>query len=583
MAAPPARRPRNLRYAANEHPPNPVSVLIGVQAAVLVTVPVVVVTTIVTRVANQSDAYLSWAIFASMVIGGLFTIVQARRIGGLGAGSLTVMGASGASIGVAVLALVAGGPPLLGTLVVAAALCQFALASRLALLRRIITPVVSGTLTALVSVTVMPVAFAMLTRVPDGTPAAAAPTITVVTFLAVVGLMLRGPRLIRAWTPVLGLGAGCITAAFFGVLDFGPVARAPWVGMPASGITGLDLSFGPRFWVLLPGFLFVMFVITVRQVSDSVRMQRLSRREDKAIDFRRVQGGVAACGAGTLLSGFAGVLPPWPYLAGIALADGIGVAARRVGIFIGAFFIALAFVPKVAGLILSIPLPVLGSYITVFFGLTFAQGMRIIFQQSIGRQSALVAGLSFWIGIGIQFQAIFPSHLATPTARMLANGLTAGGLSILLLSMFLEFTGPRRHRIEMALSPDRLPELDQFLLGFASRYKWDLKARERLRAASEEAVLSLLRQEEDEHAPASEGRRLRVVARNLRDGAWLEFTAATHAGNLENQIMVLGNRPDPTSERDLSLALLRHHASSVQHRQYHNVDLLTVTVNNADM
>ena len=582
MASPPTPG-RNLRFAANERPPNPFSLVIGSQAAVLVCLPLVVVTTIVARAADQSDAYLSWSIFASMVIGGLLTIVQAKRIGGLGAGSLTVMGASGASIGVSALALVAGGPPLLATLVVAAALCQFILASRLALLRRIITPVVSGTLTALVSVTVMPLAFAMLTRVPDGAPPAAAPTISVITFLLVVILMLRGPRLVRAWTPVLGMGAGCIAAAFFGILDFGPVADARWIGVPAPATAGFDLGFGSSFWVLLPGFLFVTFVITVRQVSDTVRMQRLSRREPRAIDFRRVQGGVAACGAGTLLSGFAGVLPPWPYAAGIALASGAGVAARRIGIFIGAFFIAFAFVPKITALILAIPLPVIGAYIMVIFGLIFAQGMRVIFQESIGRHHALVAGLSFWIGIGIQFQAIFPLQLGTPTARMLANGLTAGGLSILLLSLFMDLTGPRRHRTEMALSPDRLPDLDKFLVGFAARYKWGVKARERLRAASEEALLSLLRQEENEHGPASEGRRLRVVARNVRDGAQLEFTAATHAGNLENQMVLLGNRPDPTSERDVALALLRHHASSVTHRQYHNVDILTVHVSNAQM
>ncbi len=577
MAALPAQGP-GLRFAANERPPNPFSVIVGLQAAILVSVPVVVVTTIVTRVANQSDVYLSWAIFASMVIGGLVTIIQARRIGGLGAGTLTVMGASGASIGVAVLALVAGGPALLGTLVVAAALCQLILASRLALLRRIITPVVSGTLTALVAVTVMPMAFAMLTRVPEGAPSAAAPAITVVTFLTVVGLMLRGPRLVRAWTPVLGMGAGCITAAFFGVLDFGRVASAAWIGVPAPATMGLDLEFGANFWVLLPGFLFVTFVITVRQVSDSVRMQRLSRREPKAIDFRRVQGGVAACGAGTLISGFAGILPPWPYAAGIALAQGVGVAARRIGIFIGAFFIALAFVPKITALVMSIPPPVLGAYITVIFGLVFAQGMRVIFQEGIGRQMSLIAGLSFWIGVGIQFQAIFPGHLATPTGRMLANGLTAGGLSILLLSLFMGVTGPRRHKTEIALSPDRLPDLDRFLLDFATRYKWGAAASDRLRAASEEALLSLLRQEEDEHAPASQGRRLQVLVRNMHDGALLEFTAATHSGNLENEIVLLGNRPDPTSERDLSLALLRHHASSVKHRQYHNVDVVTVRV-----
>jgi len=190
----------------------------------------------------------------------------------------------------------------------------------------------------------------------------------------------------------------------------------------------------------------------------------------------------------------------------------------------------------------------------------------------------LIAGLSFWIGAGIQFQAVFPGQLATPTGRMLANGLTAGGLTILLLNLFIQFTGPRRHRAEMRLGTDRLPELDRFLVDFAARYSWPARAAERLRAAAEEALLSLLRQEEDEDAPTPEGRRLRVVARNLREGALLEFTAATHSDNLENQLVVLPDRPDPTSGHDLSLSLLRHHASSVRHQQYRNVDILTVRV-----
>ena len=573
-----ARSRDKLRYAANEPPPHPASFVIGLQTAILVCVPIVVVTTIVARVADQGDAYLSWAIFAGMVIGGLTTIVQSKRIGPLGAGNLTVMGTSGASIGVAVLALVTGGPALLGTLVVASALCQFGFAARLALLRRIITPLVTGTLLALVSVTVMPMGFAMMTRVPESAHSAAAPMIATVTIVTVVALMLRAPRRLRAWTPVLGICAGCVVAASFGVLDLGAVADAAWFGVPAIATPGLDLHFDSRFWVLLPGFLFVTFVITVRQVGDAVRMQQLSRREPRSIDFRRVEGSVAACGSGTLLAGLAGIPAPWPYAAGIGLAGGIGIAARRVGVYIGAIFIALAFVPKIGTLVLSIPAPVLGAYIVVIFALAFAQGIRVAFREGPERRNALIAGLSFWIGAGIQFQAVFPGQLATPTGRMLANGLTAGGLTILLLNLFIQFTGPRRHRAEMRLSTDRLPELDRFLVDFAARYSWPARATERLRAAAEEALLSLLRQEEDEDAPTPEGRRLRVVARNLDEGALLEFTAATHSDNLENQLVVLPGRPDPTSGHDLSLALLRHHASSVRHRQYRNVDILTVRV-----
>ena len=576
MESGPGKPAGGLRYAANESPPHPASFLLGLQVAVLVCTPVVVVTTIVTRAANLTGAYLSWAIFASMVIGGLTTIVQARRVAGMGGANLMIMGASGASIGVAVLALAAGGPALLAVLVVASGLFQLGLAARLVLLRRIITPVVSGTLMALISVTVMPMGFGLLTEVPAQAPTAAAPVITLVTATAALGLMLRAPRLLRAWTPVLALGLGCATAGFFGIFDLTPVREAGWFGAPAAALPGLDVRFDSSFWLLLPAFLFVTLVITVRQVGDAIVMQRLSRREQKAIDFRRVEGAVAACGAGTLLSGIAGVLPIWPYPAGIAMAEGIGVAARRVGVYIGAIFIGLAFVPRITALVLSIPGPVLGAYIVVVMGLVFARGMRVVFQADGGRHSSLIAGFSFWIGIGIQFQAIFPQYLGTPAAQMLANGLTAGGVTILLLNLFLELTGPRRRRVEMRLGQDSLRALDDFVVGFAGKYGWEGEGKERLRAASEEALLSLARQEED--ASQAADRRLRVVARNDRRGAILEFSAATDAGNLENQIVLLSDLPDFESKRDLSLRLLRHYASSVKHQQYHNADVVTIRV-----
>ncbi len=576
MESGPGRPAGALRYAADEPPPHPASFILGLQVAVLVCTPVVVVTTIVTRAANLTGAYLPWAIFASMVIGGLTTIVQARRVAGIGGGNLMIMGASGASIGVAVLALAAGGPALLAVLVIASGLFQLGLAARLVLLRRIITPVVSGTLLALISVTVMPMGFALLTEVPAQAPAAAAPTVTFVTAATVLGLMLRAPRILRAWTPVLALALGCVAASFFGILDLTPVREAGWFGIPAAALPGLDVRFDSSFWLLLPAFLFVTLVITVRQVSDAIVMQRLSRREQKATDFRRVQGAVAACGAGTLLSGVAGVLPIWPYPAGIALAEGVGVAARRVGVYIGAIFIGLAFVPKITALLLSIPGPVLGAWLVVVMGLIFARGMRVVFQTGGGRHSSLIAGFSFWIGVGIQFQAIFPQHLGTPAAQMLANGLTAGGVTILLLNLFLELTGPRRRRTEMRLSPDSLRALDEFVAGFAEKYGWDREGKARLRAASEEALLSLARQDED--GSHTGDRKLRVVVRNDRKGAILEFSAATDAANLENRIVLLSDIPDFESKRDLSLRLLRHYASSVKHQQYHNADVVTIRV-----
>ena len=128
----------------------------------------------------------------------------------------------------------------------------------------------------------------------------------------------------------------------------------------------------------------------------------------------------------------------------------------------------------------------------------------------------------------------------------------------------------------MRLSPDSLRALDEFVVGFAGKYGWGSEGKARLRAASEEALLSLVRQDEDgSHAG---DRKLRVVARNDRKGATFEFRAATDAANLENQIVLLSDIPDFESRGDLSLRLLRHYASSVKHQQYHNADVVTIRV-----
>ena len=56
----------------------------------------------------------------------------------------------------------------MASLIVISSLFQFLLASRLSLLRRLFTPVVSGTVIMLIAVTVMPIVFDTLNDVPEG-------------------------------------------------------------------------------------------------------------------------------------------------------------------------------------------------------------------------------------------------------------------------------------------------------------------------------------------------------------------------------------------------------------------------------
>ena len=566
----------DIRYEPNERPPHLLSLGLGFQYALLVLAGIVLTPAIVIRAASQSEAYLSWAIFAALVICGLTTALQAARLWRIGSGHVLIMGTSGTFIAVCIAALVEGGPGLLATLIVVSSLFQFALSARLALLRRIITPVVSGTVIALIAVTIMPIMFQLLTEVPEGTPSAAAPLSAAVTLVTSVAFVLRASGIWRLWAPVIGIGVGCVAASVFGLYDTEQVGAAAWVGFPTGGWAGFDLSFGPAFWALLPAFVFVTLVGAIETVGDTVAVQRVSWRTPRAVDFRTVQGSLAADGLGNLLSGFAATVPNTTYSSSVPLAELTGVAARSVGVCMGIIFVVLAFFPKVTALLLAIPNPVVGAYATMLMGLLFMQGMKIVVQDGIDYRKAVVAGLSFWIGVGFQNGAIFADYFNETWGALLGNGMTMGGLAAVVLSLFMEVTGPRR-RLEMSLNIEAVPNIERFLRGFASRLGWNTESTERLCSAGEETLLTLLRPEDGEQA--ADGRRLLVVARSDANAAELEFVSATGEQNLEDQLALLEEGAAGTPAADeLSLRLLRHFASSVRHQQYHDTAVVTVRV-----
>ena len=147
----------NVRYEPNDRPPSLVALGAGAQAALITLAPIVLTVVIVVRIADGSDSYMSWAAFAALVVSGVTTVMQAVRVGRIGSGHILIMGTSGAFIAVCVAALVEAGPSTMASLVVISSLFQFLLAARLSLLRRIFTPVVSGTVIMLIAATVMPI------------------------------------------------------------------------------------------------------------------------------------------------------------------------------------------------------------------------------------------------------------------------------------------------------------------------------------------------------------------------------------------------------------------------------------------
>ena len=571
----------HLRYEADDRIPKPLALGLGVQLAVLCINGVVLMPSVVFR-AGGAEEFLLWGVFASVLACGVSSILQAARLGRIGGGYVLAHGSSAIFIAVCVAALSQGGPALLATMVVVSAVVQLAFSGQLSLLHRILTPIVAGTVVMLLPVTVMPVLFGMLNELPPGAHPLDAPLSAGVTIAVTVGIVLKAGGTLRLWGPAIGIVAGALVGAALGIYDTARVADAGWVGVPVGRPPGLDLDFGPEFWALLPAFLFVAVVGSTKSVAIAVAAQRLAWREPRAVDYRAIQGAVAAKGAGNLFAGLAGTMPTTLFAPSVTAVEVTGVAARGVGFATGLVFIVLAFLPKLLALILAIPVAVVAAGIIVTMTMMFMVGMREVLSDTGNPRNKLICGIAFWTGIALEFDLVFPAFFAEFAGGLFSNGMTAGGLVAIFLTVL---TMPRQSRLRCEFNVNALAEIRGFLEVFAARH--GLRAvRDRLDAASEETLLTLLRPHEQEGGDAesagAERRALTVTAHRESDEAVMEFKVGVIGGdqlNLQDRLAWLGDQGGAAvPEREISLRLLRHLTSSVRHQQFHNTEIVTLRV-----
>ena len=172
---------------------------------------------------------------------------------------------------------------------------------------------------------------------------------------------------------------------------------------------------------------------------------------------------------------------------------------------------------------------------------------------------------------------IFADLLGKTWGTLLGNGMTAGGIAAILLTAFMELTGPRRRRLEVELAVASLPKIDEFsprlcrenrlgrsgdrggcaLPGKRPWRFWHNKLRTMQRLT---------------------GRHLILTARPAEGAVELEFLATAAGENLEDRLAYLSEQPEIIDEGEISFRLLRHYASSVRHQKYHDLDIIAVQV-----
>ena len=566
-----------IRFEPEEACPLSVALVVGFQGAVLIVAPTVLNVAIAIRASGLDDRFLAWSVFAAMLICGLITAAQALQLGRFGAGHVSLSWPAAMFIAIMVGTISAAGPATFASLMIVCSVIQVALAWWLPMLRRIITPTVSGTVTMLVAVSVLPIAFDTVRDLPPGAPAMAGPVIAGVTLLVSVIVMLRASGGWRLVAPFISILAGCAVAAAFGAIDADRIVNAGWFGIPRVPALAIDLTPGREFWALLPSFAILTLVLGIKTISDGVVIQQGSRRRPRAIDFRQIQGMVSVNGIGMLLAGITVTLPTMVISSlSVSLVNLTGVAARRVGVGVAIVIAALALFAKFTALLLTIPGPVMGAYLMLAMGILFVSGFQTIMREGLDPRRLVVVALATSLGFGLNGHPVMGDLFGDNLGALLASGVTIGAVVAIGMTLLIEATSARRSRLEVTLDMASLPDIDEFLTHLASRLGWNDASTLRLRSAGEETLASLILQEDA--AEDSARPRLVVAARPQSAKIDLEFVATTRHENIEDQLAFLNDEEAAPTVEDISLRLLRHHAAAVRHQKYHGVDIVTVQV-----
>jgi len=224
-------------------------------------------------------------------------------------------------------------------------------------INRLMPPVVTGVIVALIGFNLAPVAYNSVM---------AQPVLAGITFGSIVLIQALSKGMLGRLSIIIGVLIGYAAAAIMGLIDFTPVAEAAWIGLPTFHLPQVNFS------VLLM-FLPVVLVLVAENIG---HVKSVATMTGKNLD-KYMGRALLSDGIGTTIAGFGGGSGTTTY------AENIGVmAATRVystaAYWVAAFgALTLSLCPKFGAAIFLLPSGVLGGVTIILYGMIGMLGVRI--------------------------------------------------------------------------------------------------------------------------------------------------------------------------------------------------------------
>jgi NCS2 family nucleobase:cation symporter-2 len=235
---------------------------------------------------------------------------------------------------------------------------------------------------------------------------------------------------------LLGIAVGCVIAIALGQMNFDKVQKAAWVDIVTPFAFGTPI-FDP---VLIVTMTLVMIVVMIESTG---MFLALSEMTGKAIGPKELAAGLRTDGIGTIIGGVFNTFPYTSFSQNVGLVGVTGVRSRYVCVAGGLIMIVLGLLPKMAALIESLPQFVLGGAGLVMFGMVAATGVRILAGVDFkgNRYNLYIVAVAVSAGMIPLVAPRWTQHMAKALHPLLESGILLTAVAAVLLNLF--FNGAR--------------------------------------------------------------------------------------------------------------------------------------------
>lgn len=422
----------NLIYGVDDNLDLPKKVLFGLQHIFAAFGGIIVVPLVIATSLGFDNKTTTALISASILASGLATVIQAKGVGKVGARVACIMGTDFTFVSPAIsVGSVLGLPGIIGATILGS-LFEVILSFFIKPLMKFFPPLVTGTVVALIGLTLLPVSIDWAAGGAGSPNYASLENLAVAMFVLVITLLLNnyGKGMISSASILIGIVVGYIVCIPLGLVDFTPVKEASWVSFPKI------LEFGVTFDAkAVMAFIPAYFVATIGTVGC---LKAIGETSNIDIDDKRVAAGVLSDGVGSALGGLVGSCPNTSFSQNIGIISLTKVASRHVAVMAGILLVILGFLPKISAIITGIPNPVLGGVGIMMFGTVAAAGIRTLSNIDLTERNLLIIAISIGLGLGVTFRPDVIQNLPEAIRMIFSSGISTGTIAALILNAVLK-------------------------------------------------------------------------------------------------------------------------------------------------